>query len=112
LFRTYSEKRMLNQTVLLAIKDQNPELYRDLKTSGQLTSFVNQTAGDLTAEIHDRMMADYPKWTGLPYMERVKRLTVARSRAQEIVLSEMLDFRPGETSLPSQDGTTASDQET
>lgn len=103
---------MLNQTVLLAIKDQNPEMYRELKAAGQLTAFVNQTASDLTGEIHDRMMADYPKWTALPYMERVKRLTVARSRAQEIVLSEMLDFRPGETSPPSPEGTTASDQET
>jgi hypothetical protein len=103
---------MLHQTVRLALKDQNPEMYQELKTSGQLTEFVNQTAGDLTAEIHDRMMADYPKWTALPYMERVKRLTVARSRAQELVLSEMLDFRPGETSPPSPGETTDSDPTT
>lgn len=96
------------QTVLLAIKDKAPQLHRQLRANGEL----NQYAADLAEQIQEnvgieaRKIAEHHGYSKLLKTEPMKAVGVmnmAGVLAREIVLAQMLEFPPEETSPPSQD---------
>ena len=100
---------ILKETVRLALKEQAPQLYRQLERSGKLASFVKEQADALNAEIHDAMMQRMmePDMQALPDLERPKRAAALDQAHTQIALAQMA-FPSAETSPPSPGETTAS----
>lgn len=95
------------EMVRLALRDQNPQLYREMEKSGQLSPWVVQYAEEMAQQVTDLSMQDHAKANNLPHLQRLAMFTQQQNQAQELVFSEMLQFRALK-SLPSQDETTTS----
>jgi len=93
----------LDKTILLALKDKNPALHRQLAKEGTLKAFVT----DLAEQINEQIVTLTMELAGNkgvfrePFpdpLEKVGILNQARSLATETVLAEMLEFPQDETS--------------
>lgn len=100
---------ILKETVRLALKEQAPQLYRQLERSGQLATFVKDQSRELNDLAGDAAMARIikPEVQNLPYLEKVGMMNAIRAQEEEIVLAEMA-FPSAEKSPPSPGETTAS----
>lgn len=82
------------QMIEQAIKDQAPQMYRELKQSARLTAFV-QERNDLMMDTFDTLvfeLSKVPSGMNPTYLEQVQRLTSARNRAWEETMATWLEF--------------------
>ena len=92
----------METTVLLAMKETAPDLYRQLESQGKLATFL----ADYAAQIEDQiatLMVELANRQGknqaATFQESVGIMNTACQQATEIVLSQMLEFPQEETSL-------------
>jgi hypothetical protein len=82
-----------------------PELYQSLLKSGGLNEFVLNLAQEISSEVVDLTQAQRFKehWDKLGPLECAARMKMANALNREIVIADMLEFPPEETSPPRQD---------
>ncbi len=100
---------ILKETVRLAIKEQAPQLYRQLQSSGRLASFVKAQADALNNQAVEaaNLRIDKPEVQNLPYQDKVRMMNAILAQENELALAQVV-FPSAGTSQPSPGATTAS----
>ncbi|CQR43104.1 hypothetical protein THICB3320147 [Thiomonas sp. CB3] len=96
---------LIRNLILQALKDKAPSTFRSLQSSGKLRQYVSDLDEQVSSQVVQMNMADAQRlgWNKLGPMERAKLLKAAHAQNLEIVLHDLLEFLPDETSLQSQD---------
>jgi hypothetical protein len=83
-------RRMVNR----ALKDKNPEMWRSLRTSGELDEYLTEFANMLHAAVVQSFAkaSARPEFQRLKGMEKVGALNALRREIEEITLAELLEF--------------------
>ena len=97
---------ILYNTVKQALKDKSPALFKTLSEKGELSSYLDNLVDEIKSQTNSRAVTianrqGYQKEPDL--IKRAGLLNSAHEAAQEIVLSDMLEFPQGGTSPQNQD---------
>ena len=96
--------------VQAALKDKAPALYQQLAAKGELDSYLNDLASQVSSETVDLTMQDRQRgqWDKLGPVECAARMKMASALNNERVMADLLEFPQDETSPPRPDETTSS----
>jgi hypothetical protein len=90
----------IENQVLAALKEKNPELLQQLTVAGELSEFVSTQAEEINEQITTLMMelaAKHGEKDAKSLIEQAAILNTADKMATELVLAEMLEFPRDET---------------
>lgn len=86
--------KQLERLVEQAMKDQAPDLYRELSQSNQLQTYLEEKAAEIEAVEEELWTPEATRiaQSDLGHLERVQQATLAARQAQEQALQTCLTF--------------------